>query len=453
VPQVDIANPASTPFASATRPQGYHHHCRLKWNEMASRTSTPRSRSRSQSSTGSSGSSDTAMLDAPPKSPSRPVRLRNPSTSNPSTASQAPSSDPSFSLLLSLPRELRERIYAFTLTTPYPFWWPNQAPLKHTVGVNLLRTNKQVYEESVSILYSANKFLFTHPSDCNIFRVIASPASHYITCVYFRIREKDLRLWTSYLGSKTSERSLKSDLPNLKQLWVFMRCGNMGTPAIMNQLVGNGQLGVLGGLPPAVALNVQAVQNALGQQVAALQQQVQYMTPTEAGEASEPPQENAGQPPSPPIPHPAMPFAQFQQHGVLQFHNQHHPQPLPPPPPPIFLHAPSANVPNFFGIQPPVQAPPPHAPLAFLRFDRELGVESLCLSLAETRRKDTEVKIVCIMRIPKREVDRFCRMYPEELERDRHGDARTRFRRLHGAEVSLEISGYELPATTAVTTG
>jgi hypothetical protein len=43
-------------------------------------------------------------------------------------------------------------------------------------------------------------------------------------------------------------------------------------------------------------------------------------------------------------------------------------------------------------------------------------------------------------------------MYPEELERDRHGDARTRFRKLYGAEVSLEISGYEIPVTTTTTT-
>jgi hypothetical protein len=42
-------------------------------------------------------------------------------------------------------------------------------------------------------------------------------------------------------------------------------------------------------------------------------------------------------------------------------------------------------------------------------------------------------------------VERLCRLYPEELERDRHGDARTKFRKLHGAEVSLEISGYEVP--------
>lgn len=73
-----------------------------------------------------------------------------------------------------------------------------------------------------------------------------------------------------------------------------------------------------------------------------------------------------------------------------------------------------------------------------------MGIESLCLSLQETRRQETDVKIVCIMRIPKREVERLCRMYPEDLERDRCGDARTRFRKAHGVEVSLEVNGYDL---------
>lgn len=410
------------------------------------------------------------MLDAPPQSPSRPVRLRNPSTGNPSATTETASSDPSFSLLLSLPRELRERIYHFTLTSPYPFWWPNQAPMKHNVGTNLLRANKQVYGESVSLLYSANKFLFTHPSDCNIFRVVASPASHNITCVYFRIREKDLRLWTSYLGSKTTERSLKFDLPKLKSLWIFMRCGSMGTPAMLGQLA-QGALGMAGGgglagLPPAVAMQVQAVQNALGQQVQALQQQVQNLTNTTGNTAATVQQDDgaadgpANQIPPPPPPPPAMPFIQFAQgalphHAHVQGVPHHHPQPPQqhqhgvqnniPPPPPIHVGA-TTPAPNQLvpGAHPP--HPHPHTLYtSFLRFEREMGIESLCLSLQETRRKDTEVKIVCIMRIPRREVERLCRLYPEELSKDKYGDARTRFRKLHGVEVSLEVSGYEVP--------
>jgi hypothetical protein len=403
------------------------------------------------------------MLDAPPKSPSRRVRLRNPSGSNPVAAPPAPSLpapslDPSFSLLLSLPRELRERIYTFALTSAYPFWWPSQAPIKHNVGVNLLQANKQVYQESVSILYSANKFLFTHPSDCNIFRVVASPASHHITCVYFRIREKDLRLWTSYLGSKTAERSLKVDLPKLKHMWIFMRCGSMGTPAMLGQLTHGamawqGAAG-LAGLPPAVVVQVQAVQDALGQQVAALQHQGQNPNGTEPTQVGEATGEQDNLVPPPPPPHPAMPFVQFQQGGLPPHHQalahaHHHPPPPPPPPPPPHLPAgPAATAPTVYPNQPHAHAhahAQPHTLYtSFLRFERAMGVESLCLSLQETRRQDTEVKIVCIMRIPRREVDRLCRMYPDELERDRHGDARTRFRKLHGTEVSLEITGYDV---------
>jgi hypothetical protein len=383
------------------------------------------------------------------------VRLRNPSGTHPVVAAPAPSFDPSFSLLLSLPRELRERIYTFTLTSPYPFWWPSQAPIKHSVGVNLLRVNRQIYEESVAILYSANKFLFTHPSDCNIFRVVASPASHHITCVYFRIREKDLRLWTSYLGSKTAERSLKVDLPKLKHMWIFMRCG-MSTPAILGQAA-HGAMALQGaaglaGLPPAVVVQVQAVQNALGQQVAALQHQGQNPNGTDAMQEGETADEQDNLVPPPPPPHPAMPFIQFQQGGLPPHHQAHagghqHPPPPPPPPPPPHHHAgPPVGIPTVYPNQPHAHAAQRHnLYTSVLRFERAMGIESLCLSLKETRRHDTEVKIVCIMRIPRREVDRLCRMYPEELERDRHGDARTRFRKLHGTEVSLEITGYDVP--------
>jgi hypothetical protein len=48
------------------------------------------------------------------------------------------------------------------------------------------------------------------------------------------------------------------------------------------------------------------------------------------------------------------------------------------------------------------------------------------------------------MRLPKPEVQRLVRLYPEELSLQWDGDARTRFRRLHGVDVSLEISGFEI---------
>ncbi|KAF1947430.1 hypothetical protein EJ02DRAFT_333906 [Clathrospora elynae] len=423
------------------------------------------------------------MIDAPPQSPSRPARLRNPSHSAPSatTPSQpqmhAAQADPAFSLLLSLPRELRDRIYTFALTSPYPFWWPGKAPpeVVHDVSVNLVRANRQVYEESVAILYGDNKFLFTHPSDCTVFRVVASPASINITSVYFRIREKDVRLWTTYVGSKIKERSLRADLPKLRSLWVFLRCGGVGVPG--------------------------AVQNVLGQQMQALQQQVQSLTQVMAnagahivggggGNVTGHAQAGGNQIPPPPPPAPAMPFIQFAQGALgLGGHGHHHPAPAvphphgtqnnPPNPSPLAQHLAHTQhqqhnlpLPPFTGL----------VYSSFLRFEREMGIESLCLNLHDvlhplpspstssggrteasrstsSERSDgtrsstpntmerskpaTEVKIVCIMRIPREEVKRLARLYPDELNVDwKTSDARTRFRKLHGVEVSLELSGY-----------
>ncbi|KAF1844215.1 uncharacterized protein K460DRAFT_263292, partial [Cucurbitaria berberidis CBS 394.84] len=368
------------------------------------------------------------MIDAPPQSPSRPVRLRNLSTSNPSTAPTT-ASDPTFSLLLSLPRELRDRIYTFALTSPSPFWWPNQAAVKyeHNIAPNLLRASRQVYEEAALVIYSENKFAFTHPSDCNIFRVVASPASRNITSVYFRIRERDLRLWTSYLGSKSQDRSLRADLPRLRSLWIFSRCGSMGTSAMLGQMVTvsqaiqglqglQGVVGGLGNLSPAIQVQLQAVQNVIGQHVHALTQHLQSFPQAVGNGGGAPPQTpqllgmdangtgNGNQiPPPPPPPQlPAMPFNH-------PHHLHHHPHPL---------------------------------YTTFLRFEREIGLESLCLSLRETLR-GRKVKIVCIMRVPRREVERLVSMYPDELSiEEKTGDARTKFRKIHGVEVSLELNGY-----------
>lgn len=454
------------------------------------------------------------MLDAPTHVPLTPTRLRQPSLTQSAPSTQAPASDPSFSLLLSLPRELRDRVYTFALTSPYPFWWPGQAPMKHNVGVSLLQTNKQVYDEAAPVLYTGNKFLFTHPSDCTIFRVVASRHAEGIHSVYFRIREKDLPLWTKYLGSKKEERCLKHDLPNLKSLWIFLRCGSAGTPRIFGQLGGPGFAAphAMGALPPAMAVHVQAVQNALGQQVAALQQQVQHLT-------------HAVGVTGPPVIVPTG--APAGQHHAPAPQNANAAVPPPPPPPPALPAAVQPFV-NFTAAVPPHHAqqlghqplPAPHAMpqvnhnilATFLRHERELGIESLCLSLRETlhdpdthytpatpasmgghrerraqdremasrnelghrenrvrersrdrrvesarvtgqkeqdargerkRKEAPDVKIVCIMRVPKPEVSRLVRLYPEELSVDRNGDARTRFRRLHGADICVEISGFE----------
>ncbi|KAF2683544.1 hypothetical protein K458DRAFT_418535 [Lentithecium fluviatile CBS 122367] len=443
---------------------------------MASRTSTPRSRSRS--STGSSDSSDTTMNDAPPLTPARP----RPASHNAAASLQTAPTNPTFSIL-ALPRELRSQIYTFALVSPFPFWWPAPSSPKHNVALGLLTANKQVHEEATPILYSLNKFLFTHPSDCNIFRVISSPFSENITSVYLRIREKDVKLWTSYLGSTLAERSMQADLPKLKSLWIFLRCGTMGTPGMI------GQLGAGGGpnLPVGLAAQVQAMQQALGGQMTALQQQVQnqiqvlqhqvHLAMGHANVFANPP---GTQMPAPPPP-PPMPFAQFAQTGQApQLPQAPFPMPHPhgqvnnppPNPSPLAQHL-AANTTTISQNPHPHPHPHPHPPPqpahehqlqhqhhhqhqhqhphnahplfgSFLRFEREMGLENLCLSLHETRPADLDVKIVCIVKLPKAEVQRLLRVFAEELSVDRNGDARTKFTRVHGVDVSLEVSGYEV---------
>ncbi|KAL6156986.1 hypothetical protein ACJBU6_04563 [Exserohilum turcicum] len=465
---------------------------------MASRNSTP---SRSRSSSNSSSLSDATMMDAPPHphSPSRPARLRNPShgAALPTPTPTAPlmhatsaRPDPSFSLLLSLPRELRDRIYAYALVSKAPFWWPGTSPQspptdRRNAGVALLRTSKRVYNEAVDILYAHNKFLFTHPSDCNIFRVVAAPASLNITSLYFRIKEKDLKLWTAYLGSKHDDRSLKSDFPKLKNLWVFLKCGAMGLPVAFAAL----QPG------PAAAA---AAPPPIGHHLHALHHQIQMAQAAAAGGAHAHPGGN--QLPPPPPPAPAMPFLQFAQ-GALGLgahhgqHHHHHPQVTPhfltpqhphahmhpqtnPPHPPLFHavhHFGSAPDPQALSALPPTHSHETHAVYAaFLRFERELGVESLCLNLSDVLRPSpssaldlessasssgstgaerfagpfltkpqTEARIICILRIPRPDLERLVALYPDELSVDaRTQDARTRFRKLHGLDVSLELNGY-----------
>lgn len=420
---------------------------------MASHSSTPRSVSRSSTS---SDSSDTTMHDAP----IRPVRARPASHSSIAALVLDKPSDPTFSLLLSLPRELRDKVYSFALISQFPFWWPSQNTPKHNVALGLLSVSQQVHDEAAPILYSQNKFLFTNPSDCTMFRVVASPYSDYITSVYFRIREKDVKLWATYLGSKDPSRSMKHDLPKLKSLWIFLRCGMMGTPGVINGMAGGG------GLPALLAAQAQAIHQALGTQ---LQQQVHINLQTlqhalHQAHTGAHAQLNANPPANGQAP---MPFVQFAQNG-LQAQNQNQNQNQVPavPHPHGLQNNPPANpspLATLAAQQSHAPQNPPHQPhhpphghghghghhqhgffAGFMRWEREMGLENLCLSLQETRPVEADVKIVCIVKLPRPELQRLVRVYADELSLDKNGDARTRFRRVHGVDVSLEVSGYEL---------
>ncbi|KAF2442717.1 hypothetical protein P171DRAFT_363143 [Karstenula rhodostoma CBS 690.94] len=393
------------------------------------------------------------MLDAPPV---RPVRARPASHSSIAPVALDKLPDTTFSLLLSLPRELRDKVYTFALVSQFPFWWPSPTTPKHNVALGLLSVSRQVHKEAAPIVYAQNKFLFTNPSDCTMFRVVASPCAENITSVYFRIREKDVKLWATYLGSKDPSRSMKHDLPRLKSLWIFLRCGMMGTPGVINNMVGNG------GLPAPLAAQTQAIHQALGTQLPPqvqvnMQVLQQAMHQAHAGAYGNM-AANAQAP---------MPFVQFAQ-NALQNQHQNQNQNTAAPHPHGLQNNPPANPSPLATIAAQQQSQPAQNPphgqhhhrayahghghhqhgffTSFMRWEREMGLENLCLSLQETRPVCTDVKIVCIVKLPRPELQRLVRVYADELNLDKNGDARTRFRRVHGVDVSLEVSGYEIGA-------
>ena len=128
--------------------------------------------------------------------------------------------------LFTLPREIRDRIYSFCLTSQNGMQidWPS--PCKTgTIQVQLLRACKIVHNEAAPLLYTDNNLTFHHPSDANMFvRAISSPIlSRHVANVSLHIKAQDTRLWMPYLTSRDQSRSLKTDFPNLRELNIRFR--------------------------------------------------------------------------------------------------------------------------------------------------------------------------------------------------------------------------------------
>jgi hypothetical protein len=125
------------------------------------------------------------------------------------------------SRLFSLPREIRDRIYLFSLTAREGecVEWPNMPDARPSqMAPSLLRTCKLVYAEAVNVLYTSNRLSFAHPSDANMFvHAISSPIAT-ITFLNLHVKAQDTRLWMPYLTSTDHTRSLKADFPSLKEL-------------------------------------------------------------------------------------------------------------------------------------------------------------------------------------------------------------------------------------------
>jgi hypothetical protein len=125
--------------------------------------------------------------------------------------------------LFMLPRELRDRIWEYALTSPDHLTWPCEH-FQHNLATSLLRTCRTIYRESVPALYTKNTFLFTHPSDLNMFISLMDRAHvRQIAHLVLRMRDRDARLWTSYLGSTVPYRSLMHDVRALKSLDIRYR--------------------------------------------------------------------------------------------------------------------------------------------------------------------------------------------------------------------------------------
>ncbi|KAK7722669.1 hypothetical protein SLS57_004874 [Botryosphaeria dothidea] len=171
------------------------------------------------------------MSDTPPGSPT----LKSPPSSTPpppvdiamTDASPANEQPPELlppSTLHRLPPELRERIYEHALRSHTTIWWPPATQSLPGIATHLLRTSRTIYNEAAPILYAANRLMFTHPSDANMFvHIFSHEHARLVASVCLRIRDRDVRLWSAYLSSTSPFRSLAADFPRLKSLWVFYR--------------------------------------------------------------------------------------------------------------------------------------------------------------------------------------------------------------------------------------
>jgi hypothetical protein len=424
-----------------------------------------------------STSSDTTMLDAPPSSraPARTCRPSQGTSASSTSLTRRSSNGSPFSLLLSLPRELRDRVYHYALVLDRPVYWPHPPFSKSNIGYGLLTTSRQVYEEAAPILYSANKFLFSHPSDCTMFRVVASSKySENISCAYLRIRDKDLRLWTTYLGSRRQGRCLKNDLPKLKTLWIYLSGGTpIGQSDIAPLRHPHASSQVLAA-HHAIRHHFQAQHQDVPGDAQAAQATVQDSPPatqqssdvpgdaqaTQATVEHSPPEtQQSSDVPLPSavslFPEPMNPevYNQLYTHYFPPL-NPHRPHGPPNDPAGPSLPFAAHNRPGAQYRHYRHQFNRVRGPLGSLVtvWEREIGLESLCNSLQETRPVNTQVKIVCVLRLPITQFFMLCDACPDELTISPGGNARTEFRKLLGLDVSLELTNLSIARRSWVPT-
>jgi hypothetical protein len=128
--------------------------------------------------------------------------------------------------LFRLPAELREKIYYYTLATENPIAWPSNAKTSNNLGLGLLRTCKPIFHEAAPALYEYNVLQFKHPSDANMFLFMHHvQLAQHVRTLLLHISDRDVSLWTGYLSSTSTHRSLLHDFPLLEELYIVLRSG------------------------------------------------------------------------------------------------------------------------------------------------------------------------------------------------------------------------------------
>ncbi|KAF2089875.1 hypothetical protein K490DRAFT_11255, partial [Saccharata proteae CBS 121410] len=170
---------------------------------------------------------------------------------------------------LSLPGEIRNRIYYFALTTSYPIIDPSTGHDKDTVihsphhsipplGTSILRANKLIHAEApVAYLYTHNTFRFTSVTHIHKFMKLLPPfLSTMVRDVEIDVRDVNVRHpdinrdWAQYLSWSAGVwaqklGSLRYDAPNLRVLrlnfesWPRIEVTRRHLWDILRRLLGN----------------------------------------------------------------------------------------------------------------------------------------------------------------------------------------------------------------------